>query len=88
MTPRHSSSVQNECTLAPSAPGTGARTADEPVAIRQSSYSTFEPSSSVQTLAFVSSAAARRPTCVFTFHCASSAALVVKTCCSAIERSR
>ena len=37
ITPRASSSVQNECTPRPSAPGTGARTADEPVAIRQSS---------------------------------------------------
>ncbi len=36
-TPRASSSVQNEWTPRPSAPGTGARTADDPVATRQSS---------------------------------------------------
>ena len=88
ITPRHSSSVQNECTLRPSAPGTGARTGAEPVATRQSSYSTFVPSSSVHTLAFTSRAVARRPRCAFTFHCARRAALVVKTWLSAIERSR
>ena len=70
------------------APGTGARTAEEPVAIRQSSYSIRVPSSSVHTLAFTSSPAARRPTRAFTFHWASVAAVAVNTCDSAIERSR
>ena len=88
ITPRHSSSVQNEWTFGPSAPGTGARTADEPVATRQSSYSIFVPSSSVHTLAFTSRPAARCPRCVLTFHWASRAAVAVKTWLSAIERSR
>ena len=66
----------------------GARTAAEPVAIRQSSYSTFVPSSSVPTLAFTSRAVTRRPRWAFTFHCASSAAVAVKTWLSAMERSR
>ena len=47
-------------------PGTGARTADEPVAIRRSSYSSAVPSSSVSLPAFGSSPAARRPMCVVT----------------------
>ena len=88
MTPRASSSVQKECTPGPSAPGTGARTAEDPVAIMQSSYSTFVPSSRVQTFAFVSSAVARLPTCVVTPHPASTFGVAVKTCDSAIERSR
>ena len=87
-TPRASSSVQNEWTRGPSAPGTGARTADDPVATRQSSYSIFVPSSSVQTPARVSRAAARRPRWVFTLHSARTAAVAVKTCDSAIDRSR
>ncbi len=87
-TRRASSSVQNECTPRPSAPGTGARAAEEPVAIRQSSYSTLAPSSSVHTLAFTSSAVARRPIRALTFHFARLAAVAVKTCDSAIERSR
>ena len=88
MTARASSRVQKECTARPSAPGTGARTAVEPVAMRQSSYSTLLPSSSVHTFALVSSAAARRPTSAFTFHCASWMPVAVKTCDSATERSR
>src|SRR3989338_6781622 len=60
-TARASSSVQNEWPARPSAPGTGARTAEEPVAIRQSSYSSVVPSSSVHTPACVSSAVARLP---------------------------
>src|SRR5207247_1459884 len=55
-TARASSRVQNEWTPRPSAPGTGARTAEEPVAIRQSSYSSVVPSSSVHALALASSA--------------------------------
>src|SRR5213594_4034114 len=66
MTPRAWSRVQKEWTPGPSAPGTGARTADEPVAIRQSSYATDVPSSRVHTFAFVSSAVARLPRWVVT----------------------
>ena len=88
ITARASSSVQNEWTPRPSAPGTGARTGEEPVAIRQSSYSTFAPSSSVHTLAFVSRAAARRPSSAFTFHSVSWMPVTVNTCDSATERSR
>ena len=88
ITPRACSRVQKEWTPGPSAPGTGARTAEEPVAIRQSSYSTVVPSSSVHTFAFVSSAVARLPTCVVTPHPASTFGVAVKTCDSAIERSR
>jgi len=88
ITPRASSSVQNECTPGSSAPGTGARTAEEPVAIRQSSYSIRVPSSSVHTFSFTSRPVARRPMCVLTFHFASWAAVAVKTCDSAIVLSR
>ncbi len=77
MTPRASSIVQNECTLAPSAPGIGARAAREPVAIRQSSYSTADPSSSVSFRAAVSSDLARRPSVALTFHAAREAGVAV-----------
>ena len=76
-TPRASSSVQNEWTPGRSAPGTGARTAAEPVAIRQSSYSSVVPSSSVARLVLTSSAVTRRPRCVVTPHAASWAAAAV-----------
>ena len=81
MTLRASSSVQKECTPGPSAPGTGARDAREPVAMRQSSYSTVLPSSSVSVLrAWRSALVALRPIMVFTFHAASDAGVAVKTC--------
>ncbi len=48
-----------------------------PVAIRQSSYSTRVPSSSVHTLAFTSSAVARRPISVLTFQRVRSAPVAV-----------
>ena len=87
-TPRASSSVQNEWTPRPSAPGTRARTADEPVAMRQSSYSTRVPSSSAHALALVSRPTARRPRYVFTPQSARTFAVAVYTRDSAIERSR
>jgi hypothetical protein len=87
-TPRASSSVQNEWTPRPSAPGTGARTADEPVATRQSSYSILVPSSSVQVFDLMSRFVARRPRWVTTCHWARTAAVAVNTCDSEIERSR
>ena len=84
MTARASSSVQKECNPGPSAPGIGGRAAREPVAIRQSSYSTRVPSSSVRALASGSSAAARRPISVLTFQAASEAGVAVKTWDSAM----
>ena len=78
-TPRACSSVQKLWTPGPSAPGTGARTADDPVAIRRSSYSSAVPSSSVSFPAFASSPTARRPMWVVTPCWASLAGVAVKT---------
>ena len=61
MTPCACSRVQKLWTPAPSAPATGARTADEPVAMSRSSYGSSAPSSSVRVLACVSTPTARRP---------------------------
>jgi hypothetical protein len=88
MTLRASSRVQNECTPGPSAPGMGGRAAREPVAMRQSSYSTVEASSRDSTFLAVSSDAALRPSRALTFHAASEAAVAVKTCDSAMVLPR
>ncbi len=68
-----SSSVQKQWTPGPSAPGTGAFAARDPVAIRQSSYSTVLSSSRVRVRAAASSAFAFRPSRGFTFHAVSAA---------------
>ena len=74
-----SSSVQKQWIPGPSAPGMGALAAREPVAIRQSSNSTFAPSSRVRVRAAGSRALAFRPTTAFTFHAVSDAGGAVYT---------
>ncbi len=85
---RASSSVQKECTPGPSTPGMGGFAAREPVAMRQSSYSTALPSSSVSVLALTFSAVAFRPIRALTFQAASEAGVAVKTCDSEMDSPR
>ena len=74
-----SSSVQKQWIPGPSAPGMGALAAREPVAIRQSSNSTFASSSRVRVRAAGSRALAFRPTRAFTFQAVSDAGGAVYT---------
>ena len=79
-TPCACSRVQKLWTHSPSDPATGARTADEPVAMSRSSYGSSVPSSSVRMLACASTPTARRPMNGSTPKVRSRVGGAVKTC--------
>ena len=63
--------VQKLCTFLPSAPGTGAFTGEEPVAIKRLSYSISSPPSRMSLLVDASILSARAPSLASTFSAAS-----------------